>query len=145
MRPGWGKVLSSYTNLSHDSPQGNDAKSTRKHEKIHSENERSKVSSERPPPVLLITLVALSPYVGHSISCPSFQHVSESCFFQKFPGLLHCPSYSRGRWHFSPARQKWIRRQLRPPGAWHPKWRPPTFGLCERCWFWDETWWPRCH
>lgn len=52
-----------------------------------------------------------------------------------FPGLLHCPSYSRGRWHFSPARQKWIRRQLRPPGAWHPKWRPPTFGLCERCWF----------
>lgn len=60
-----------------------------------------------------------------------------------FPDLLHCPSYSRGRWHFSPARQKWIRTQLRPPGAWHPKWRPPTFGLCERCWFWDETWWPK--
>lgn len=138
MRPGWGKVLSSYTNLSHDSPQGNDAKSTRKHEKIHSENERSKVSSERPPPCFAnhpCGFVTICWSFNLSISCPSFQHVSESCFFQMFPGLLHCPSYSRGRWHSSPARQKWIRTQLRPPGAWHPKWRPPTFGPCERCWF----------
>ena len=47
-----------------------------------------------------------------------------SCFFQLFPGFLIRPSYSHGRWHSSPARQKWIRTQLRPPGAWHPKWRP---------------------
>lgn len=59
MRPGWGKVLSSYTNLSHDSCQGNDAKSTRKHEKVHTQSELSKVSSERPPRVLLITVMAL--------------------------------------------------------------------------------------
>ncbi len=66
------------TNLNQNSPQGNDAKPTRNHERMHAESECSKVSSflkkKKATPSSAITVVALSPYVGHPILCPSFQH-----------------------------------------------------------------------